>query len=89
MWYSVFKIEKTFILFSVYGGLVKTLTARQDERYAGQGIKVSGFDGVPIPAEFVDAEKHKLLPIFVVSDHVIEVSMALRFLSNLTKVRSD
>ena len=74
------------IFFPVYRKLIEILSARGDERYAGEDIKVPGFDGLPLPDEFIHAKEHRLLPIFVMPDHMEDVAMGIRTLSRTVKV---
>ena len=65
---------------------MELLTAGEGERYAGQGVNVSGFKDCALPPEFKQAKEHKLLPVFVMSNHMNEVSKALQTLSQNVKV---
>ena len=72
--------------FQVYEKLIQLLTVRHGERYAGQDVQVPGFDDILFPPEFEQAKEHKLLPVYVMPDHVLEVSKALRSLAKNVKV---
>jgi len=66
--------------------IVETLTAKDGEKYAGEGLK---FPNAEPPSCVISSRKRRLLPIYCLPDDKLKVRKAMEWLSRQTKIEVE